>query len=157
MRQRALIIAGETDQSRAVFLQFLHRDGESGLFVGAKLCGSQKAAEILISQTGLHEQRDIPAIGNADFRADMRPDPYLFSAGMKTRGAIKAIPVEKRHGGHFVRGAGIGQCFRQRGAFQEGKCGAGVEFDVTHAAAKDSVEQARNEPLLANAIADNAV
>jgi hypothetical protein len=65
-----------------------------------------------------------------DFCADVRLDLDLICGEVEARGAVDAVGIEKRHGGHFEVRADCDQFLGQGGAFEKAESRAGVEFDV---------------------------
>ena len=65
-----------------------------------------------------------------DFRADVGFEADFRSGLMKAWGAVHAISIEERHGGHLEVLAHADQFLGQRSAFEKAECGASVKFDV---------------------------
>ena len=83
MGKRAFFISGEANQTFRVSFQFLQRRSRLVLFAGAKFCGGDQAADVLISRVRLDQQGAV-AFGNSDFRADVGLNP-AFPRRVKTR------------------------------------------------------------------------
>jgi hypothetical protein len=65
-----------------------------------------------------------------DFDADVGADAGFLCGEMETRGAIYAVAVEQRHGGHVQLRRACSQLLRQGSAFEETKGRSGMKFDV---------------------------
>lgn len=64
------------------------------------------------------------------FGADVSFDLDFVRGEVEARGAIDAIGVEQRHGGHLEVLAYSDEFLGQGRAFEEAESGSGVEFDV---------------------------
>ena len=91
MRQRAVFVSGQADQTFGMGLQFGDRGRGDCFFRRAQFCGGDQAAEILIAGASRSQQRVISAFGNADFRSDVRFDFALLGRHVKARRAIDSI------------------------------------------------------------------
>ena len=64
------------------------------------------------------------------FGADVGFEADFVGGEVEARGAVDAVGIEQRHGGHFEVGAHADQFLRQGRAFEEAESGTGVKFDV---------------------------
>lgn len=64
------------------------------------------------------------------FGADVSLDLGFVRGEVKARGAIDAVGIEQRHGGHLEVLAYSDEFLGQGRAFEKAESGAGVEFDV---------------------------
>ena len=62
--------------------------------------------------------------------ANVRFYSELLGGEMEAGGTVHAVAVEQRHGSGAVLSADFNQFLRQGSTFEEGECGARVEFDV---------------------------
>jgi hypothetical protein len=129
--KRTFLIAGEANEAGGELGQFIPTDG--ALRLGAAEFGARdQAAEVLVAEARLDQQRQDGAVVEGQLGADDRADAGFAGGGEKTRGTVDAVAIAEGERGHFEFRAALGELRRRGSAAQEAERAAGMKFDVVH-------------------------